>query len=119
MSAERRVHPTAMGVRPNHSGATPGLGKVYGTLSDAWLLYVRKLCDLLVPVERIELPPFGLQNRCPTADLNRPSHASDRRMLRLVLRGPWPRGKHAPSDTRVVGGPLQRDCPGSARAAGE
>jgi hypothetical protein len=24
-----------------------------------------------VPVERIELPPFGLQNRCSTAELNR------------------------------------------------
>src|ERR1700754_2757218 len=27
---------------------------------------------LLVPVERIELPTFGLQNRCSTAELNRP-----------------------------------------------
>jgi hypothetical protein len=26
---------------------------------------------LLVPVERIELPTFGLQNRCSTAELNR------------------------------------------------
>src|SRR5260370_38556152 len=26
----------------------------------------------LVPVERIELPTFGLQNRCSTAELNRP-----------------------------------------------
>jgi hypothetical protein len=25
----------------------------------------------MVPVERIELPPFGLQNRCSTAELNR------------------------------------------------
>jgi hypothetical protein len=25
----------------------------------------------LVPVERIELPTFGLQNRCSTAELNR------------------------------------------------
>jgi hypothetical protein len=24
-----------------------------------------------VPVERIELPTFGLQNRCSTAELNR------------------------------------------------
>jgi hypothetical protein len=30
------------------------------------------LCGvLLVPVERIELPTFGLQNRCSTAELNR------------------------------------------------
>ena len=27
--------------------------------------------NLLVPVERIELPTFGLQNRCSTAELNR------------------------------------------------
>jgi hypothetical protein len=26
----------------------------------------------VVPVERIELPTFGLQNRCSTAELNRP-----------------------------------------------
>jgi hypothetical protein len=25
----------------------------------------------VVPVERIELPTFGLQNRCSTAELNR------------------------------------------------
>ena len=28
----------------------------------------------LVPVERIELPTFGLQNRCSTAELNRLTH---------------------------------------------
>ena len=27
--------------------------------------------DGVVPVERIELPTFGLQNRCSTAELNR------------------------------------------------
>jgi hypothetical protein len=32
---------------------------------------VRKLVQMLVPVERIELPTFGLQNRCSTAELNR------------------------------------------------
>jgi hypothetical protein len=26
---------------------------------------------MLVPVERIELPTFGLQNRCSAAELNR------------------------------------------------
>jgi hypothetical protein len=26
---------------------------------------------MMVPVERIELPTFGLQNRCSTAELNR------------------------------------------------
>jgi hypothetical protein len=30
-----------------------------------------KLLISLVPVERIELPTFGLQNRCSTAELNR------------------------------------------------
>jgi hypothetical protein len=30
-----------------------------------------KYAVLLVPVERIELPTFGLQNRCSTAELNR------------------------------------------------
>jgi hypothetical protein len=29
--------------------------------------------SLMVPVERIELPTFGLQNRCSTAELNRRS----------------------------------------------
>jgi hypothetical protein len=29
------------------------------------------LLDIVVPVERIELPTFGLQNRCSTAELNR------------------------------------------------
>jgi hypothetical protein len=28
-------------------------------------------CGKMVPVERIELPTFGLQNRCSTAELNR------------------------------------------------
>src|SRR5204862_1375616 len=31
----------------------------------------RQCLSLLVPVERIELPTFGLQNRCSTAELNR------------------------------------------------
>jgi hypothetical protein len=30
----------------------------------------------MVPVERIELPTFGLQNRCSTAELNRRIFAS-------------------------------------------
>jgi hypothetical protein len=32
---------------------------------------VGQLFDSVVPVERIELPTFGLQNRCSTAELNR------------------------------------------------
>ena len=35
---------------------------------------IRQRIDLLVPVERIELPTFGLQNRCSTAELNRLTH---------------------------------------------
>ena len=31
----------------------------------------KKYPENLVPVERIELPTFGLQNRCSTAELNR------------------------------------------------
>jgi hypothetical protein len=34
-------------------------------------VFVAKSLILLVPVERIELPTFGLQNRCSTAELNR------------------------------------------------
>src|SRR5690349_18457116 len=30
----------------------------------------------MVPGERIELPTFGLQNRCSTAELTRPAHAA-------------------------------------------
>jgi hypothetical protein len=33
-----------------------------------------KPLKMLVPVERIELPTFGLQNRCSTAELNRPRY---------------------------------------------
>jgi hypothetical protein len=40
----------------------------------------------MVPVERIELPTFGLQNRCSTAELNRPGK------FRLACRKPvWER----------------------------
>jgi hypothetical protein len=43
-----------------------------GDFSDAKV--IRKFGDMpneMVPVERIELPTFGLQNRCSTAELNR------------------------------------------------
>jgi hypothetical protein len=33
--------------------------------------------EKMVPVERIELPTFGLQNRCSTAELNRPTKPLD------------------------------------------
>jgi hypothetical protein len=59
---------------------------------------------LLVPVERIELPTFGLQNRCSTAELNRRIEAAGGGKLsaawsvlggsniRLGRKGPEPPG---------------------------
>jgi hypothetical protein len=38
---------------------------------DAAAVELKKPLQTLVPVERIELPTFGLQNRCSTAELNR------------------------------------------------
>jgi hypothetical protein len=63
-----------------------------------------------VPVERIELPTFGLQNRCSTAELNRQTmgeiiRSHPRRSCRFCR--PWPTGS-APSNTRLVGRGLQR-----------
>ena len=37
-----------------------------------WLNYLASLRKSVVPAERIELPTFGLQNRCTTAVLRRP-----------------------------------------------
>jgi hypothetical protein len=44
----------------------------------------------VVPVERIELPTFGLQNRCSTAELNRRTklQGSDRRLKDFVCSLP-------------------------------
>jgi hypothetical protein len=36
-----------------------------------WKAKMPELQRFVVPVERIELPTFGLQNRCSTAELNR------------------------------------------------
>jgi hypothetical protein len=47
--------------------------------------YYGELPILLVPVERIELPTFGLQNRCSTAELNRHS------LSECLWRSPAPR----------------------------
>jgi hypothetical protein len=44
--------------------------------------------SLVVPVERIELPTFGLQNRCSTAELNRQTNFNNQSMsgkFRLCL----------------------------------
>jgi hypothetical protein len=43
--------------------------------------------DIMVPVERIELPTFGLQNRCSTAELNRRIEAIGGRQ-NIPPRGP-------------------------------
>ena len=68
---------------------------------------LKKACldipDVMVPVERIELPTFGLQNRCSTAELNRRIEAigEGRNIpplgpifggsnIRLVRKGPEP-----------------------------
>ncbi len=42
-----------------------------GKAASGWATKRDKQLFLLVPVERIELPTFGLQNRCSTAELNR------------------------------------------------
>jgi hypothetical protein len=42
------------------------------SLAKAMRCNAREKClENMVPVERIELPTFGLQNRCSTAELNR------------------------------------------------
>src|SRR5204862_6376715 len=69
----------------------------------------RQCLSLLVPVERIELPTFGLQNRCSTAELNRLT----RNLLnsRLKKASPCPAtdaaGAGGPSNTRLVRQGLQ------------
>jgi hypothetical protein len=66
----------------------------------------------VVPVERIELPTFGLQNRCSTAELNRQtrgkiirSHPGGSCRLCRSEMGPT---ASAPSNTRLVGRGLQQ-----------
>jgi hypothetical protein len=54
--------------------------------------------EKLVPVERIELPTFGLQNRCSTAELNR--QLIENPLYRFVPCNRCPTGG-APSNIRV------------------
>jgi site-specific DNA recombinase len=66
----------------------------------------------VVPVERIELPTFGLQNHCSTAELNRQTSRfrhGDRRLKSLGAGAPAidSDGAGAPSNTRVVWSALQ------------
>jgi hypothetical protein len=71
----------------------------------------------MVPVERIELPTFGLQNRCSTAELNRRIEAIGARRkylphgsifgrsnTRLVRKGPEPRRNLARHPAHRKGG---------------
>ena len=61
----------------------------------------------MVPVERIELPTFGLQNRCSTAELNRQLNQG----LTAFLRGGSIPAPDVPSNTRVEAVRLLgRDC---------
>jgi hypothetical protein len=55
---------------------------------------------LMVPVERIELPTFGLQNRCSTAELNR--QLIDARNPFIASAAAGSRWGRAPSNIRVV-----------------
>ena len=77
-----------------------------------------KLLILLVPVERIELPTFGLQNRCSTAELNRQTrdfdNPADARKVSLLSPAIRNRvGAGGPSNTRLVRQGLQpRNRPG-------
>ena len=72
-NATDRVGRHWIGVRKVETVRLAGIGDQFG-------LRANRLGDqrgnaltgiLLVPVERIELPTFGLQNRCSTAELNR------------------------------------------------
>jgi hypothetical protein len=63
----------------------------------------------MVPVERIELPTFGLQNRCSTAELNRRIKGIGRSNIRLVDKGPEPQTRPAQPKIQkkvVLGPPL-------------
>ena len=57
----------------------------------------------MVPVERIELPTFGLQNRCTTAVLHRHPHIE---WHKLILRA-----SHALADLIPTGLRLDNNCP--------
>src|ERR1700737_3402331 len=54
----------------------------------------------MVPVERIELPTFGLQNRCSTAELNRRIKGIGRSNIRLAGKGPEPQTRPTQPKTR-------------------
>ena len=56
----------------------------------------------MVPVERIELPTFGLQNRCSTAELNRHAPNSyQRRRRRTRLQKPFLRAFNFPESFEI------------------
>ncbi len=81
--------------------------------SDAlWTVILRKtrIERSLVPAERIELPTFGLQNRCTTAVLRRPNGTTCR--CRAVIKGQTPR-----RTTQVAVRPKALDATGIAVAS--
>jgi hypothetical protein len=51
-----------------------------GAREDQWC------SEKVVPVERIELPTFGLQNRCSTAELNRQMRECEKILLVVIAR---------------------------------
>jgi hypothetical protein len=74
----------------------------------------------MVPVERIELPTFGLQNRCSTAELNR-LKAIDRISVGRIAasvygRGPGRVNRCIPCKT-AFGPPRMPDCQRDPSAA--
>ena len=69
----------------------------------AWIWFKRG--RMVVPAERIELPTFGLQNRCSTAELNRLTqlnHPSMPRKFRHCLPQSGVDGAGGPSNNRLV-----------------
>src|SRR5579863_9837090 len=72
--------------------------------------HAKASCRALVPVERIELPTFGLQNRCSTAELNRQTR--DERSY-LVVDAPLPRGGLRAAAGQIAEMPAKgHGCPG-------
>jgi hypothetical protein len=78
--------------------ASCGSGETAGPLSHI---------ELVVPVERIELPTFGLQNRCSTAELNRQTNSNRRRKTSRPPAAIGAERHRLPSNIRVVQPGLQ------------
>jgi hypothetical protein len=69
-----------------------------------------------VPVKRIELLTFGLQNRCSTAELNR--QLIENPSSRFVRRNRWPMGRGRRQISELGGkGYWRQDFPGTQNAS--